>query len=91
MNEGKDRFEEYTFASTSAGRRRSRLRLGLLATGAMALLATAYVAAQGQRQGASAPLTIRKQGSFAVGGKILGAPTYDRCTAITVTWTTRFR
>ena len=74
MNEGKDRFEESTFASTSAGRRRSRLRVGLLATGAMALLATAYVAAQGQRQGASAPLTIQKQGSFAVGGKILGDP-----------------
>jgi hypothetical protein len=27
-----------------------------------------------QRQGASAPLTIQKQGSFAVGGKILGDP-----------------
>src|SRR3989442_1138406 len=74
MKEWKDRFKEYMFASTSAGRRRSRLRLGLLATGAMALLSTAYVAAQGQQQGASAPLTIQKQGSFAVGGEILGDP-----------------
>ena len=32
----------------------------------------ATVAAQGQRQEASAPITIEKQGSFAVGGKILG-------------------
>ena len=45
-------------------------RQGLLATGAMALLAITYVAAQDQR--ASAPLTIQKQGSFAVGSKILG-------------------
>ena len=40
----------------------------------MAVLVTGYVAAQGQRQGASAPITIQKQGSFAVGGKILGDP-----------------
>ena len=50
------------------------LRAGLLSTGALVLLAAALVAAQAQRQGASAPLTIQKQGSFAVGGKILGDP-----------------
>ena len=47
------------------------LSVGLLAAGAMAVLATGYVA-QAQRQGASAPVTIQKQGSFAVGGKVLG-------------------
>ena len=58
------------------GDRKVRFRpgVGFLASGAMAILATGYVAAQGQRQGASAPITIQKQGSFAVGGKILGDP-----------------
>jgi hypothetical protein len=60
MNESKHRFEK------------SRLRATLLAAGAIALLATVYVGAQGQRQGTGAPLAIQKQGSFAVGGKILG-------------------
>ena len=54
----RDRFEQYSFA--------------LLAAGAIAVLATGYLAAQGQRPGASAPITIQKQGSFAVGGKVLG-------------------
>ena len=70
----KGRFEPSAFFATSAGGRHSRARAGLLAAGAMAVLATGYVAAQGQRQGASAPITIQKQGSFAVGGKILGDP-----------------
>src|SRR5215467_15078535 len=43
-----------------------------LAIGALAVLATTYVVAQGQRQGASAPIMIQKQGSFAAGGTILG-------------------
>jgi len=52
---------------------RSPLRAGLVAAGAMAMLATGYAAAQGQRPAASAPpITIQKEGSFAVGGKVLG-------------------
>ena len=39
---------------------------------ALAVLATGYVAAQGRRREAAAPITIEKQGSFAVGGKVLG-------------------
>jgi len=52
----------------------TKIRLGLLAAGAIAVLATGYVTAQGQGRGggAPAPITIQKQGSFAVGGKILG-------------------
>ena len=72
MSHVNGRFEQYTFWSTPASRRRSRLRLGLLAAGSLVVLATGYAAAQGQRQGASAPITIQKQGSFAVGGRILG-------------------
>ena len=53
---------------------KNRLRARLLATAVMTLLAIVCVAAQVQRQGASPPLTIQKQGSFAVGGKILGEP-----------------
>jgi hypothetical protein len=56
---------------------RFRLRASarrLLAVSAMAVLTTGYVASQSQRQGASAPITIQKQGSFAVGGKVLGDP-----------------
>ena len=45
-----------------------------LAAGAMAVLGITSVAAQGQRQTASAPIAIQKQGSFAVGGTILGDP-----------------
>src|SRR5262245_13279490 len=56
-------------------RNRSRLRISLLAAAAMAALAAGYmVAAQAQRQGASAPIQIQRQGSFAVGGKIIGDP-----------------
>jgi hypothetical protein len=50
------------------------LYLGFLAAGALAVLATNHVTAQSQRQGTGAPITIQKQGSFAVGGKILGDP-----------------
>jgi hypothetical protein len=39
-----------------------------------AVLATGYLTAQSARQGPSAPITIQKQGSFAVGGTILGDP-----------------
>jgi hypothetical protein len=52
-------------------RGRVRIGLGLLAAGAVAVLATGFVAAQGKP---AAPLTIQKQGSFAVGGKVLGDP-----------------
>jgi hypothetical protein len=45
--------------------------VGLLAASGIAVLATAYGAAQG-RPRAAAPITIQKQGSFAVGGKVLG-------------------
>ena len=44
----------------------------LLAAGAVAILATGCATPQSQQ--ASAPITIQKQGSFAVGGKILGDP-----------------
>jgi hypothetical protein len=74
MSEMQDRFEQHTFPTTSAGRRRSRVGVGLLAAGAMTVLAVGYVAAQGRRQATSAPITIQKQGSFAVGGKVLGDP-----------------
>jgi hypothetical protein len=54
---------------------KNRFRLGLLAACALVVVVTTtYVASQNQRQGAGAPLTIQKQGSFAVGGKILGDP-----------------
>src|SRR5262245_29785657 len=53
---------------------RNRFRLGLLAACAMTVLATGYVLSQSQRQGNSASITIQKQGSFAVGGKIVGDP-----------------
>jgi hypothetical protein len=55
-------------------RDRSHLFLGVLAAGTLAVLAIGYVAAQGRQQGAGSPITIQKQGSFAVGGKILGDP-----------------
>ena len=44
----------------------------VLACGALAVFATGYVTAQGQ--GASTPIMIQKQGSFAAGGTILGDP-----------------
>lgn len=45
-------------------------RIPLLVAGVTAVLAAGYVAAQ--RQSTVAPITIQKQGSFAVGGQILG-------------------
>ncbi len=53
---------------------RVRFRRGVLAVCVMAVLATVYVASQSQRQGGGGPITIQKQGSFAVGGKVLGDP-----------------
>ena len=55
-------------------RRCSRVGVSLLAGGTMAILATGYLAAQGGRQETRAPITIQKQGSFAVGGTVLGEP-----------------
>ena len=55
-------------------RKASCVGAALLAASAMAVLASGYVAAQGQRREANPPITIQKQGSFAVGGKILGDP-----------------
>ncbi len=46
-----------------------RLRFGLLVALLLAVTASSYLGAQ-----ANAPITIQKQGSFAVGGKILGDP-----------------
>jgi hypothetical protein len=55
--------------------RSSRVPAGLLAAGATAVLfAAGDIAAQDQGQKAGAPVTIQKQGSFAVGGTILGDP-----------------
>ena len=50
----------------------SNMMKKVLACGALAVLATGYVTAQGQ--GASTPIMIQKQGSFAAGGTILGDP-----------------
>jgi hypothetical protein len=58
----------------SAGRRGSAGLAGLLAAGAIVVLATSGLTGQSQRQPAAAPITIQKQGSFAVGGTILGDP-----------------
>jgi hypothetical protein len=46
----------------------------LLTCGVLAVLTAGYVTAQGQQPGASAPIMIQKQGSFAAGGTILGDP-----------------
>jgi hypothetical protein len=48
-------------------------KAGLLAAGTMAVLASGCVVAQSQQQG-SAPIAIQQQGSFAVGGQVLGDP-----------------
>jgi hypothetical protein len=73
MNDMNDRFENSSISSV--GRRRSPVRVGLLVTGAIALLAGGYVTAQGQGKGAAAaPITLQKMGSFAVGGKVVGDP-----------------
>jgi hypothetical protein len=53
---------------------KGRFRLGLLVASSIAVLAPGSVATQSQRSSASAPITIQKQGSFAVGGKVLGDP-----------------
>jgi hypothetical protein len=49
-------------------------RLGWLTACATVILATGYVESQGQRQGTGAPIAIQKQGSFAVGGTVVGDP-----------------
>jgi len=50
-----------------------RLRAALLTAG-VAVVAAGYVAAQGGRQSTGAPIAIQKQGSFAVGGTVIGDP-----------------
>lgn len=74
MSDTKDRFEQYPSPGASIGHGRVRLLVGVVAAGALAIAATGIVAAQGQRRAAAAPITIQKQGSFAVGGKVLGDP-----------------
>ena len=74
MNNMRNYFERHTPPDMSAGSHRSRLRVGLVVVAAMAALAAGYVAAQAQRQGTGAPITIQKQGSFSIGGKVLGDP-----------------
>jgi hypothetical protein len=51
-----------------------RTRQVLLGSAIVAVLAAGYVDAQGSRQSASAPIAIQKQGSFAVGGTVIGDP-----------------
>ena len=53
---------------------KDRVPVKLLTVAILAALGIGYVSAQGQRQGAGAPITIQKQGSFAVGGKVVGDP-----------------
>src|SRR5262245_2259541 len=53
---------------------KGRFRLRVVAACVMAVFATGFLTAQSQRQGASGPITIQKQGSSAVGGKVLGDP-----------------
>jgi hypothetical protein len=53
--------------------RKDRIRVGVVAACVVAVLTTGSMASQ-SRQGAGAPLTIQKQGSFAVGGRVLGDP-----------------
>jgi len=43
-----------------------------IVTAGVAVFCAGYVMAQSPRQAAGAPITIQKQGSFAVGGKVLG-------------------
>jgi hypothetical protein len=74
MSEMTDRSGQDTFLSRSAGKPLSRRAAGIVAAGLIAVFATGYVLAQTPRPPASAPITIEKQGSFAVGGKILGDP-----------------
>jgi hypothetical protein len=50
-----------------------KVRVRLLAVGTIAVIAAGYIAAQGQ-QNTAAPIVTQKQGSFAVGGQILGDP-----------------
>ena len=46
----------------------------VLLAGAMTVLTAGYLAAQSQRPAANGPIAIQKQGSFAVGGRVLGDP-----------------
>ena len=64
----------FASSSPSGGRRGSRVLAGLVAAGAIAGLATGDVSSQGERRDGRAPITIQEQGSFAVGGKVLGDP-----------------
>jgi hypothetical protein len=61
----------------------------LLATGGVALIESCCTTAQSQQS--NEPISIQKQGSFAVGGKILGDANSRSLHAITATSTTRFR
>jgi hypothetical protein len=61
----------------------------LLAAGAVAILAIGCATPQGQA--ASEPITIQKQGSFAVGGKVVGDPDARSLHCDHGMWTTRFR
>ncbi len=65
---------ESTSATASATRRRVTRLAGFLAVSAIAVLSINSVAGQGKRQDSRPPLTIQKQGAFAVGGTILGDP-----------------
>jgi hypothetical protein len=51
-----------------------RLRAGLLSAAAAAVLATGVLTAQNASKDSRPPITLQKQGSFAVGGTILGDP-----------------
>src|SRR5688572_17094261 len=59
--------------NTPAATRR-RMQAALLTVAALTIVAAGYLAAQGQRPAAGTPIVIQQQGSFAVGGKILGDP-----------------
>jgi len=51
-----------------------RLSVGLLSAAAIAVIATGVASAQKARETAPPPISIQKQGSFAVGGTVLGDP-----------------
>jgi hypothetical protein len=53
---------------------RARSSAPLLLGAAIAVLAAGHAAGQGRRQTANDPMVIQKQGSFAVGGNVLGDP-----------------
>jgi hypothetical protein len=56
-------------------RRGHRLGIGSLLAAAFLALATGCVGHDGTQESAGAPITIRKQGSFSVGGRVLGDDT----------------